>query len=352
MTDIRSDIASRVEDACRQGQALQILAGNTKFFYGRKIQETPLSVLEHSGIIEYEPSELYITARCGTPLNEIEQAIKTENQILPCEPPHFGAAASIGGMVAAGLSGPRRASSGAIRDCLLGVEIINGKGEYLRFGGKVMKNVAGYDASRLMCGALGTLGILMSVTLRLVPKPQHEQTIAITLNPADAIRKMNFWARTPMPVTATFHDGRDLYVRMAGSPSTIKRFADKVKGEPIDRGDIFWANIKEQAYDFFLTDEPIWRVLVPPSTRPLDCPGSCVMEWNGALRWYATHVKASTIHTIAKQAGGHACQFRNQIDTQQVFHPLPSGLLEIHRKLKRAFDPQGILNPGKIYSEL
>ncbi len=350
MTDIKEDTASRVKEAAKQGQALQILAGNTKAFYGRSIQASPLSIAHHSGIIEYEPSELYITARSGTPLNDIERVIGQESQILPCEPPHFGAAATIGGMVAAGLSGPRRASSGAVRDCMLGVGIINGKGEYLRFGGKVMKNVAGYDTSRLMCGALGTLGILMSVTLRLLPKPQCEQTVTVSLSPADAIQKMNAWARTPMPVTATFHDGRDLYIRLAGSPSAIEKCTDVIDGEPLDWSDIFWTNIKEQAHDFFLVDVPVWRISVPPCTGPLDIPGACVMEWNGALRWYATKARASVVRHTAEQAGGHACLFRGSA-TQQVFHPLPPALLEIHRKLKQAFDPKGILNPGKMYPE-
>ena len=350
MADIKEDVASRIKEAVGQGQALQILAGNTKDFYGRSIQAAPLSLVRHSGIIEYEPSELYITARSGTPLNDIERAIGKENQILPCEPPHFGTAATIGGMVAAGLSGPRRASSGAIRDCMLGAEIINGKGEYLRFGGKVMKNVAGYDASRLMCGALGTLGVLMSVTLRLLPQPQREQTVAVSMSPADAIQKMNAWARTPMPVTATFHDGNDLYVRLTGSPSAIEKCMDAIDGEPIDWGDIFWTNVKEQTHDFFLADAPVWKILVPPCADPLDIPGACVMEWNGALRWYATKAKVSVIRSTAEQAGGHACLFRGSA-TQQVFHPLPPALLAIHRRLKLAFDPKGILNPGKMYPE-
>ena len=351
MEDIREDIASRVMSACQQGQALQILSGNTKSFYGRSIQATPLSLARHSGVTEYEPSELYITARSGTPLNEVERVIEKENQILPCEPPHFGAAATIGGMVAAGLSGPRRASSGAIRDCILGAEIINGKGEYLRFGGKVMKNVAGYDASRLMCGSLGTLGILMSVTLRLLPSPQCEQTVVVSLNAADAIQKMNAWAHTPMPITATFHDGKDLYIRLAGTPSTINRCADELRGETIDWSDEFWMNVKEQANDVFLAHEPIWRILVPPCTGPLELPGACAMEWNGALRWYATNAKAPVVRNIVEQVGGHANLFRNQSHEHQVFHPLPAALLEIHQKLKRAFDPEGILNPGKMYPE-
>ena len=351
MTDIRERIISRIKDANVKGQALKIHAGNTKEFYGRYVQGISLSLLGHTGIVEYEPSELYITARSGTSLKEIEQVIEKENQILPCEPPHFGAAATVGGMVAAGLSGPRRVSSGAIRDCILGVEIINGSGEYLQFGGKVMKNVAGYDASRLMCGALGTLGILTSVTLRLLPKPLYEQTLAFQLSPSEAIQKMNAWARTPMPITATFHDGMDLYIRLAGSRSTIEKCTGILKGDLIGQSDTFWANIKEQAIDFFITDEPIWRIQVPPNTSPLEISGSSVMEWNGALRWYASEIEASEIRRITELAGGHACLFRRRSKTEDIFHPLSPPLLEIHRRLKRVFDPNSILNPGKIYRE-
>ncbi|MDE0412598.1 MAG: glycolate oxidase subunit GlcE [Gammaproteobacteria bacterium] len=351
MTDIRELIASRVKDACEKGCALKIHAGNTKDFYGRNIKGIPLSLSEHTGIVEYEPSELYITARSGTPLKEIEHVIEKEKQILPCEPPHFGAAATVGGMVAAGLSGPRRVSSGAIRDCILGVEIINGKGEYLQFGGKVMKNVAGYDVSRLMCGALGTLGILMSVTLRLLPKPVSEQTLAFPLNTSEAIQKMNSWTRTPMPITGTFHDSKNLYIRLAGSRSTIEKCAEILGGDMVDRSHAFWSDVKEQAIDFFMTDKPIWRIQVPPNTTPLKISGSSLLEWNGALRWYASETEASEIRRITEQAGGHACLFRRRSGTEDIFHPLSPHLLEIHRRLKRAFDPNGILNPGKIYCE-
>ncbi len=331
-------------------QGVQLHGGNTKAFYGRTIQATPLSLNPHSGITEYEPSELYITARCGTRLSEIEQVIEKEKQILPFEPPHFGTVATLGGAVAAGLSGPRRVSSGGVRDSILGAEIFNGTGEYLRFGGKVMKNVAGYDASRLMCGSLGTLGILMSVTLRLLPKPQNEQTAVIAESSSGAIQKMNAWALTPMPITATFHDGENLYVRMAGPASVIEKCTGSIGGELTDLGNRFWSEIKEQAHGVFLTDQPLWRIQIPPSTPPLDIAGPCAMEWNGALRWHATNTEASVIRRVANQAGGHASLFRGP-EIKQIFNPLPPAVLELHKKLKRAFDPAGILNPGRMYPE-
>ena len=351
MTDIRSEITREIKDARKKRLPLEIKAGGTKHFYGRQIQGKPLVLSRHTGITEYEPSELYITARSGTPLREIEQVIVRQKQILPCEPPHFGSTATLGGMVATGLCGPRRAHAGAVRDCILGTEIINGKGEYLRFGGKVMKNVAGYDVSRLICGALGTLGAIMSVTLRLIPEPTCEHTIALTLSSREAIRKMNEWANTPLPVTATFHDGKDLYIRLSGSLSTVETSAKHIGGEPVDWNDVFWTNVKEQAHEFFLTKLPIWRVAVPPNTEPLDISGTCVMEWNGALRWYTTDVKSEHIRAEVERAGGHACLFRNG-DAQHPFHPLSQASFTIHQKLKQAFDPAGILNPGKMYAQL
>ncbi len=348
MTDSRETIAAQVRDAAEHKTALQLQGGNTKAWYGRSIQATPLCLAGHSGIVEYEPSELYITARCGTPLSMIEQVISGENQMLPFEPPHFGAPATLGGAVAAGLAGPRRISGGGVRDCMLGAEIINGKGEYLRFGGRVMKNVAGYDASRLMCGSLGTLGVLMSVTLRLLPQPQREQTVVMAETPADAIHKMNAWAGTPMPITATFHDGENLHVRLTGSSSTIEKCQNEIGGDRIEQSEHFWDRVREQTHEMFVPGVPLWRIRVPPSTRPLDLPEPCAMEWNGALRWYATQAEASTVRAIAREAGGQACQFRGP-PIDQVFHPLPPALLKIHERLKHAFDPAGILNPGKMY---
>ena len=349
MGDTRDAVASKIEEACQKKLPLEIKTGGTKHFYGRKIEGELLSLSEHTGIIEYEPSELYITARSGTLLREIEQATAREKQILPCEPPYFGAAATVGGTVATGLCGPRRAYAGALRDCILGAEIINGKGEYLRFGGRVMKNVAGYDVSRLMCGALGTLGVLMSITLRLVPKPTCERTIASTLKGKDAIQKMNEWASTSLPVTATFHDGKDLYIRLSGSLSTVEACAKHIGGDFVDWSDMFWVNVKEHAHEFFLTELPLWRISVPPNTKPLDIPGTCVMEWNGALRWYATDAKPEHVRTEAERAGGHACLFRND-GIQQVFHPLSQTSLAAHKKLKQVFDPAGILNSGRMYA--
>ena len=351
MGDCNEEIASQVQDAYHYKTALQIQAGNTKAFYGRNIRGELLSLAKHTGIVEYEPTELYITARCGTPLHEIEQTIAEQNQILPCEPPHFGSTATIGGMIAAGLAGPRRAFSGNVRDCMLGVEILNGVGQTLRFGGRVMKNVAGYDVSRLMCGALGTLGVLMSVTLRLLPKPTSEQTITLTMDSSSAIQKMNQWANSAMPITATFYDGSQLYIRISGSTSTIDVCSKELGGEIQNNSESFWKTVKEQTHEFFSIKNSLWRISLPPNTKTLKINGNYAVEWNGALRWYDTTEDENTIRAQTEQAGGHACLFKGNV-TEQVFHPLPDASMHLHKQLKHVFDPANILNPGKMFAEL
>ncbi len=351
MNDCAQEIADKIKHSYQQKQPLEITAGSTKQFYGRKINAQLLNVKNHSGVTEYEPSELYITAHCGTSLDEIERVIENKNQILPFEPPNFGPSATIGGTVACGLSGPRRAYSGNVSDCILGAEVINGKGEQLHFGGRVMKNVAGYDVSRLMCGALGTLGVLTSITLRLLPKPENEQTVAFNMSSTEAIKKMNQWANTPLPISATLHNADSLYVRLSGSHSTIKSSASEMQGEFIENSETFWEMIKEHKHSFFNSDLPLWRISVPPSTPELNIQGECVMEWNGALRWYATEVNENVIRTEVERIGGHATLFKGDC-TQNIFHPLSNVSMKFHKHLKQVMDPGRILNPGKMFAEL
>ncbi len=351
MNDYAQEIADKILTAYQQKQPLKITSGKTKQFYGRKINAEILNVKNHSGVVEYEPSELYITARSGTPLSEIERIIDHKNQILPFEPPRFGASATIGGTVACGLSGPRRAYSGSLSDCILGADVINGKGEQLHFGGRVMKNVAGYDVSRLMCGALGTLGVITSITLRLLPKPENEQTITFETSCTEAIEKMNQWANTPLPISATFHDMNTLYVRLSGSPSTIKSSAKEMQGEFIEKNETFWETVKKHKHPFFDTELPLWRISVPPSTPELNIQGECLMEWSGALRWYATDSDERAIRTEVERVGGQATLFKGN-STQNIFHPLSKASMKFHKHLKQVMDPGYILNPGKMFAEL
>jgi len=355
MSDTKSEIESIVQTAFQSKTSLFIQAGGSKHFYGRKIEAEPLSLTSHTGITEYEPSELYITAKSGTRISEIEEVISEQNQMLPCEPPYFKASATIGGMVASGLAGPRRAYSGNVRDCILGTNIINGKGEALQFGGKVMKNVAGYDASRLMCGAMGTLGVITEVTFRLLPIPEQEKTIVFDIDACSAITKMNEWANTPLPISATFHSDNKLYIRLSGSASSLKAASATMGGESYTDHTGLWESVKEQTHGFFnsqkASQDPLWRISVPPNTPELKLSGQYALEWNAGLRWYKTDEPESIVRDTASKAAGHAILFKGDT-TNEKFHPLSKAAMKIHKNLKQVFDPEGILNPEKIYAGL
>ena len=462
--DLTQTLAARVASAQAEGRPLRIQGGGTKTWLGRAVAGEPLAVVDHRGILSYEPTELVITARAGTPLVEIEAALAERGQWLAFEPPHFsqsqfstshvspgqisygqisyghirtghisaghistadsqGAsqgttqgdnplpvdpkdpprAATLGGTIACGLSGPARPYAGAARDFVLGVRIINGKGDVLRFGGEVMKNVAGYDLSRLMAGAQGTLGVLLEVSLKVLPRPVAELTLVFELSPAEAIRRFNDWAGQPLPLSAACHDGERAYIRLAGNEAAVRAAQARLGGEVLgaqapagedrDAAD-FWRAVRELGHPFFRQGAaPLWRLSLPP-TAPLDSRlGSQFIDWGGAQRWvHGEH----PLWPVAQAAGGHATchglKFGRvahpdsaeahlgpavstadavnaghapravspgsrerepaAIPEAEVFQPLPLALLALHRRLKAALDPRGILNPGRIYPEL
>ena len=344
--------AATVREAARQKRPLCIRGGGTKDFYGGAIHGDRLDTAGYRGIVEYEPTELVITARAGTPLAEIEAALREKGQMLAFEPPHFGTGATLGGCIAAGLSGPRRAYAGAARDFVLGVRILDGKGDDLRFGGQVMKNVAGYDVSRLMTGSLGTLGLITEVSLKVLPVPVSETTLQLKRTEPEAIAAMNEWAGKPLPITATaFRDG-DLGVRLSGARSAVEAAAKKLGGTVVDPAQAgrFWAGIREQTDPFFAGDAPLWRLSVKSTTPPLDLTGGQLIEWSGALRWLRSGADATSIRDAASRAGGHATLFRGSDKSAGAFQPLVPALMTLHRNLKRTFDPAGIFNPGRMYS--
>ncbi len=350
--DQSSALIDAVKEAHSRRTPLAIHGGNTKQFYGRPIQGKPLDVSEHGGIIRYEPTELVLTARSGTPLIEIEKLLTEHQQMLAFEPPYFGENATLGGVLGAGLAGPRRPYGGAVRDNVLGVEIINGAGDRLRFGGEVMKNVAGYDLARTMAGALGTLGVLLQISVKVLPLPTCEITVVQTLDSAKAIKTMSSWAARPLPISATWYDGHDLYVRLSGGEQSVRAAAKIIGGDILDWGKLFWQNIKEQGEAFFMEDPPLWRIAVPPSTPPLHLSGKTVMEWNGALRWLKSDAPAEKIRSKVTAAGGHTTLFRGGDRSSEVFQALPPALMKVHKNLKKALDPEGILNPQRMYPEL
>jgi glycolate oxidase FAD binding subunit len=281
----------------------------------------------------------------------VERILEEKGQCLPFEPPHFGAA-TFGGCIAAGLSGPRRASAGAVRDFVLGVKLIDGRARVLDFGGRVMKNVAGYDVSRLAAGSLGTLGLIAEASLKVLPKPERELTLGFELAQAAAIEAMNRWAGQPLPISASAWHGNALRLRLSGSEPALRAAAERLGGEKLDEGGAFWRGVREHTDRFFEGTEPLWRLAVPSTMPPLGLPGREVLEWGGALRWLKSAAPAALIRDAASRAGGHATLFRAADKSAGAFAPLEPVLVRLHRALKAEFDPAGILNPGRLYAEL
>lgn len=359
MEQVLQQFRERIVAAGASKTALRIQGGATKNWYGQSLQGELLDTRAYTGIVAYEPTELVITARCGTPLAQIEAALDAQQQMLAFEPPHFGAAATLGGAVASGLSGPRRAAAGAVRDFMLGAVLMDGKGEQLRFGGQVMKNVAGYDVSRLLAGSLGTLGLLLEMSLKVLPKPFAETTLRFEMTQADALQRLNQWGGQPLPISASaWHDGV-LLLRLSGAQAAVGAARQLLGGanvaEVADAAPI-WLALREQSNAFFAdstTDVAgLWRLSVPPVTAPLALDGEQLIEWGGAQRWLKTAAEASVIRAAAAAAGGHATLFRGGDKRSGVFHPLAPAVMAIHRKLKSGFDPAGIFNPGRMYDSL
>lgn len=346
----------RIVAAGASKTALRIQGGATKNWYGQSLQGELLDTRAYSGIVAYEPTELVITARCGTPLAQIEAALEAQQQMLAFEPPHFGATATIGGVVASGLSGPRRAAAGAVRDFMLGALLMDGKGEQLRFGGQVMKNVAGYDVSRLLAGSLGTLGLLLEMSLKVLPKPFAETTLRFEMTQADALQRLNQWGGQPLPISASaWHDGV-LLLRLSGAQAAVGAARQLLGGAEVADAAALWSALREQSNAFFADIAPdaagLWRLSVPSVTAPLALDGEQLIEWGGAQRWLKTAAEASVIRAAAAAAGGHATLFRGGDKRSGVFHPLAPAVMAIHRKLRSGFDPAGIFNPGRMYDSL
>jgi len=343
-------LQERVRAAAAARTPLAVVGGGTKAFYGNEPRGEALDVRSVNGIVDYEPTELVVTVRGGTPLAELEARLAEQNQMLPFEPPHLGPTATVGGAVAAGLAGPRRMAAGAVRDFVLGARLLDGRGNVLSFGGRVMKNVAGYDVARALPGSLGTLGVIVEASLKVLPRPVAEQTLLFEMNEAESIRRANEWGGQPLPISATAWCGDQLYVRLSGAAAGVQAAHAKMGGSPVPEAALLWAELREQAHGFFQPSHgTLWRVAVPPTTGPLDL-GATLVEWNGGQRWVWSDAPAEKIRARVEAAGGHATQFRGG-DRRSTFHPLPPALAAIHRRLKAEFDPAGIFNPGRLYAE-
>jgi glycolate oxidase FAD binding subunit len=357
--DIVAGWSERIARATESGAPLRIRGGGTKDWYGQTLQGEILDTRAFSGIVAYDPAELVITARSGTPLAEIEARLREHNQMLPFEPPHFGRGATLGGCIAAGLAGPRRAWTGAPRDFVLGAVVMNGRGQVLHFGGQVVKNVAGYDVSRLLAGSLGTLGLILQLSIKVLPRPVTEATLKFDMHATDGVRKLNEWGGHPLPITGSAWRDGTLALRLAGAEAAVKTARNSLGGEVVDavEADRFWIGMREQTDPFFAVIEPrsaLWRLALPSIAEPLHLPGAQLMEWGGAQRWWITDTDPQTVRISAKQAGGHATIFRagSAYDRNAgVFTPLPAPLMKMHRGLKAAFDPARIFNRARLYPD-
>jgi glycolate oxidase FAD binding subunit len=353
-------LIERIRAAHETRSPLIIHGGGSKTFYGGADEGEVLSTRKFTGVVDYQPKELVLTARAGTPLADLETLLAEQNQMLAFEPPHFGGGATLGGCIAAGLSGPRRPYAGAARDFVLGVRMIDGTGQPLRFGGQVIKNVAGYDVSRLMVGALGTLGLITEVSLKVLPKPAAETTLQFELDEAAAILKMNQWAGQPLPLSATSWHAGLLTVRLSGAASAVRAAQARLGGETLNDDAAFWQRLRDQTTPFFdkrpSSNQSLWRLAVNPTTPPLTVSSRLGgdeqwIEWGGAVRWLVSDRPAATLREAAQTAGGHATLFRGKAPADGVFTPLAPALLSLHRHLKQRFDPRGIFNHGRLYPD-
>ncbi len=361
MTPALQSLIDQVRAARAAGTALDIRGGNSKVFYGETPYGEPLDTQILSGITSYDPTELVITAQCGTPLAELEATLAENGQCLPFEPPRFGAG-TVGGMVAAGLSGPARASVGALRDYVLGASLLNGRAEVLSFGGQVIKNVAGYDVSRLLAGSLGTLGLILEVSLKVMPMAPATATLRFEFEQVAALEQLHAWGGQPLPLNASAWWDGSLLVRLRGAMAAVRAAMASMGGEVIEAAHAapFWQGLRDHRDEYFTKAHnavaggsvALWRVSLPQTAPPLVLPGEQLIEWHGGQRWLCTSASAAKVRDAASRAGGHATLFRAQNKAAGAFAPLASPLDRIHRELKKSFDPDGVFNPGRLYPRL
>jgi glycolate oxidase FAD binding subunit len=349
--DISQELAEQVRGAADRRQPLRLVGLDSKGFYGHPVKGEPIQLSAHRGITSYEPTELVLSARAGTPIPELEAALAANGQMLAFEPPGFSATASLGGAIASGLSGPRRPWGGAPRDLMLGMTLLDGRGRILHFGGEVMKNVAGYDLSRLMAGALGTLGALLEVSIKVLPAPKVEHSLVLNLSRDRALQLMRELARQPVPLSGACHLDDRLYLRLSGNATSVAAWAKQIGGDGV-AGTGFWDDLRDHRLVYFESERPLWRVSLPPATPRLDCEHQSLTDWAGAQRWIYSSNSAVEIRDEVAKAGGHAILFRHGDDKIPVFHPLDSVRERLHRGLKQTFDPFAILNPGRQYASI
>ena len=350
-TDHSQRFIDAILDARSTGQPLYISAGGSKrHWVGRNCDAQVLDVSGHRGIIDYQPAELVVTARAGTSITELVTTLEAQGQMLSCEPPRFSGNATLGGTLACNLSGPARPWSGSLRDMVLGVQLITGKGEQLNFGGRVMKNVAGYDVSRLQAGALGTLGVLSEISLKVLPRHEHSLSLAFEMTAQEAIDTMNRRAGEPKPLSGAFWLDGVLHLRLSGAASAVEHTARQWGGETLDANNPGWGELRDMTLPFFAGQEPLWRFSIKATARATADFGSTLIDWCGAQRWVRGDHDRTSLQATATAGEGHVALFRGGDRNAEVRSPLNAVEQRLQLRLKQSFDPDGILNPGRLYS--
>ena len=366
MADLTHEFVAQIKEAVAQKSPLIIEGSGSKRWYGNAVAgQRTLSTAGHIGILDYDPAELVLTARAGTTIAELEKALAERGQMLPFEPPHYSPASTLGGVIAAGLSGPARPYAGGVRDFVLGLHIIDGKGDVLKFGGQVMKNVAGYDVSRLMAGSLGVLGLMTQVSLKVLPVPLAQSTLCFELSEVAAIHQINEWSAKPLPMTGSVWHQGILSVRLAGARAAVASAEQQLGGTKLapEAAAKLWLDLQDQTHAFFSSasamaaQHSLWRLSLPAIAPAIDAvtisgAHDQLIEWGGAQRWVWSDASPEAIRKLARSLGGHAVLFNNQHAVGDVFDQLPPALKAIHQRLKNTFDPHGVFNPGRLYQGL
>lgn len=350
-TDRSDELQQRIQEAAAQGRRLYLRGGGSKAFHVGPEEAEILGLGEHRGIVAYEPTELVVTARAGTPLAELEAVLAEHNQILPFEPPHFEGGATIGGAVASGFSGPRRFALGTVRDAVLGVECINGRGQRLRFGGVVMKNVAGYDLARLLVGSFGNLACLLEISVKVLPAPEQEQTRLLEIDYAAGLELIQRLTAEAVPVSASAYLDGCLHLRLSGPARVVAAAGERIGGELAADGAAFWRGLRDQTLPFFRDPRPLWRLSLPPQTILPELPGAALSECGGQLVWL--HDDSGLQHLTPQLAavGGHARLFRTG-NGAALSAAAPPTLAALLQRVKQSFDPNGIFMPTRRYGAI
>lgn len=351
--DRTDQIIDQVRDALATKTPINIVGGNSKHFLGRSQTAGSLNTTEHSGIVSYEPTELVVTVRSGTSMQALNTLLHKNGQMLPFEPPVLDTG-TIGGVLACALSGPARPFAGAARDYVLGMRVVNGQAQALRFGGEVMKNVAGYDAARLQVGAFGTLGVLLETSMKVLPLPEAQITVQLQLSKANDTTTITKLMRQPLPISAAAIVEKTLYIRLSGSESAVNAAADTCGGDRLKEDAAFWESVRERKHPFFNDARPLWRISVPEFAGAIDIEGKWLLDWAGSQRYLKSEASADDIFAAANDANGHATCYSPLLQSTDtpLFQPLNGAMQRLQSRVRDSFDANRLFNRGRFHPEL